>query len=179
MLSLNTFIWVVPQLHSAVWISYLHHFDLQVFMERRRHPDGLQHLAEQLLVEELRLLAHEPVLTQQLLMGYKASNYQQIHFFNVKWRKLFNTHNTGMILFYLHSSECCLSQFGVFGLQSHLQGQQTALPAGEQTHKLKRQCSATTWSNTDPGLLGLPAQHDLHLAASMTTPDTGVWEASP
>lgn len=51
----------------AASTSHLHHFDLQIFVKRRSHPDGLQHLAEQLLVEDLGLLAQEPVLTQQLL----------------------------------------------------------------------------------------------------------------
>lgn len=58
-------------------------------------------------------------------------------------------------LIYLHSSECRLSQFGVFGLQRHLQRQQTALPAGGQIHKqlqLKRRSNVMTWSNTDPTL---------------------------
>lgn len=54
-------------------------------------------------------------------------------------------------LAYLHSSECRLSQFGVFGLQSHLQGQQTALPAGGPAHK-HAQLRRRSWSNTGPGL---------------------------
>lgn len=65
-------------------------------------------------------------------------------------------------LVYLHSSECRLSQFGVFGLQSHLQGQQTALPAGGPAHK-HAQLKHQSWSNTGPGL----GQPELQLAASM------------
>lgn len=77
-------------------------------------------------------------------------NYQYCTFF--QWKKSFKRPQNRIIpSVYLHSSECRLSQFGVFGLQSHLQGQQTALPAGGPAHKqaqLKRQ----SWSNTGPGL---------------------------
>lgn len=50
---------------------YLHDFHLQVFMESRGHSDRLQHLAEQLFLQDLHLHAdptHESVLTQELLM---------------------------------------------------------------------------------------------------------------
>lgn len=50
--------------------SYFHNLHLQVFMERRRDSDGLQHLAEQLFLQRLHLhagTAHKPVLTQEFL----------------------------------------------------------------------------------------------------------------
>lgn len=78
---LDTFLWAVPaRFQSSARPPHLHHLDLQVFVKRWRHPDGLQHLAEQLLVQELRLTSHEPVLTQQLLFGHKAEGGAGISF---------------------------------------------------------------------------------------------------
>lgn len=56
--------------------SHLHDLHLQVFMERWSDSDGLQHLAEQLLLQDLGLRgssSHKAVLTQQLLMGGRQS----------------------------------------------------------------------------------------------------------
>lgn len=57
---------------SPVVSPHLHDLHLQVFMERRCYSDCLQHLAEQLLLQDLHLRrdsAHEPVLAQELLGG--------------------------------------------------------------------------------------------------------------
>lgn len=52
-------------------VCYLHDLHLQVLMQGGGDPDGLQHLAEQLLFQNLHLRAdsaHKPVVTQELLM---------------------------------------------------------------------------------------------------------------
>ncbi len=63
---------------------HLHDLHLQVFMERWGDSDGFQHLAEQLLLQDLHLhgdSAHKSVLTQELLIDErqrKESLTQQI-----------------------------------------------------------------------------------------------------
>lgn len=60
--------------------SHLHHLHLQVLMERWSDSDGLQHLAEQLLLQDLHLhgdSTHEPVLTEELLNGEEQREYFQ------------------------------------------------------------------------------------------------------
>ena len=57
--------------------SYLHDLHLQVFIQRRSDSDGLQHLAEQLLLQDLHAdPAHKPVLTQELLIGQRGRKSQ-------------------------------------------------------------------------------------------------------
>lgn len=59
---------------SPVVSPYLHDLHLQVLVERRRDSDCLQHLAEQLLLQNLHLRrdsAHKPVLAQEFLGGAK------------------------------------------------------------------------------------------------------------
>lgn len=55
---------------------YLHDFHLQVFMQRWGDSESLQHLAQQLFLQHLHICpnpTHEPVITQELLMGGKQS----------------------------------------------------------------------------------------------------------
>lgn len=100
-------------------------------MERRRDSDRLQHLAEQLPLHELGLhrgSAHKPVLTQQLLGGAKASTSKE----RKKKEDIVSSKGSQKLRPHLHPSERRLTQLGVLGLQRHLEGQQTALPAGTQ-----------------------------------------------
>lgn len=56
---------------SEVIPCYLHDLHLQVLMQRRSDSYGLQHLAEQLFLQDLHFradAAHEPVVTQELLI---------------------------------------------------------------------------------------------------------------
>lgn len=62
---------------SPVVSPHLHDLHLQVLVERRRDSDRLQHLAEQLLLQDLHLRrdsAHKPVLAQELLGGAKKGH---------------------------------------------------------------------------------------------------------